>query len=74
MTLLMTRPKKKMDGLCLPEESCRLQTPADALREKLGNHRCPDDVGCEEEDGHAAAGDHSDEDDNVIFGIGQGTA
>ena len=69
MTLLMTR----MDGLSLPEESCRLQTPADAHRENLGNHRCHDDVGFEEEDGHAASGDHSDEDDNVIFGNGQGT-
>ena len=73
MTLLMTRPKKKMDGLSSPEESCRLQTPADAHGENLGNHRCHDDVGCEEEDGHAAAGDHSDSGDNVIFGNGQGT-
>ena len=56
MTLLMTR----MDGLSLPEESCRLQRPADAHRENLGNHRCHDDVGCEEEGGQAASGDHSD--------------
>ena len=63
MTLLMTRPKKKMDGLSLPKESCRLQRPADAQDENLENHRCHDDVGCEEEYGHAAAGDHSDEDD-----------
>ena len=40
----------------------------------LDNHRCHDDVGCEEEDGHAAAGDQSDVGDNVIFGNGQGTA
>ena len=50
MTLLMTRPKKGKDCLSLPEESCRLKRPADALRENLGNHRCHDDVGCEEED------------------------
>ena len=59
----MTRPKKRMGGLSSPEESYRLQRPADVLDEKLGNHRCHDDVGCEEEDGHAAAGDHGDEDD-----------
>ena len=52
-----------MDGLSLPKESCRLQRPADAQDENLENHRCHDDVGCEEEYGHAAAGDHSDEDD-----------
>ena len=52
MTLLMTRPKKRKDGLSSPEENCSLQRPADAHREKLENHRCHDNVGCEEEDGY----------------------